>query len=278
MGEKCIAKDLTGEVFGRWTIIKRTGSNKYGRAIWLCKCVCGKEKEISSLFLIGGRSTSCGCYKSEFSSKKHLIDLTGKRFGKWTIIRRVGSDKNGRAIWFCRCDCGVEKIVDSNHLRNGKSTSCGCYSREIHSIECGLFSKRQVYGFYKRNAKRRNIPFELSFNEFIELTQQNCYYCGIEPSNTHISKHNNGDFIYNGLDRKDNTKGYTLSNIVSCCDQCNWAKRDLPYEEFIVWINKLATYNGYTKIGGSKNETSKKIDGDSESTSGARYSCGRPWN
>jgi hypothetical protein len=45
-----------------------------------------------------------------------------------------------------------------------------------------------------------------------------------------------------GIDRKDNTKGYVLENSLPCCYLCNRAKGDKPYEEFILWVVRLAQY------------------------------------
>lgn len=56
-------------------------------------------------------------------------DLTGKRFGKLTVIERAenkGSGHNTKAQWKCICDCGNEKIVPACMLNNGHTTSCGC--------------------------------------------------------------------------------------------------------------------------------------------------------
>ena len=49
-----------------------------------------------------------------------LIDLTGQRFGKLTVIARDGSDKNNKATWLCRCDCGKETVVRGSDLRQEK--------------------------------------------------------------------------------------------------------------------------------------------------------------
>lgn len=60
---------------------------------------------------------STGCYE----------DLTGKRFGEWTVIKRADDQtKSNGAKWWCRCSCGKEKIVWGKYLRNGTSKSCGC--------------------------------------------------------------------------------------------------------------------------------------------------------
>ncbi len=57
-------------------------------------------------------------------------DLTGMKFGRLTVIGRNGSTKQGTAIWHCRCECGQELDVRGYHLREGNSTSCGCFRRE----------------------------------------------------------------------------------------------------------------------------------------------------
>lgn len=65
-----------------------------------------------------------------------LVDLTGKRFGRLVVLRleEMRGNKHGtNAVWLCRCDCGVEKVAYSMNLQRGKTTSCGCYSRERHS-------------------------------------------------------------------------------------------------------------------------------------------------
>lgn len=61
-------------------------------------------------------------------SKK--TDLTGKKFGRLTVIESAGSDKNGHAKWFCKCDCGGEVTVLATNLKRGQTTSCGCYHKE----------------------------------------------------------------------------------------------------------------------------------------------------
>ena len=59
-----------------------------------------------------------------------FIDLTGKRFGKWTVLKRVQNDKHRIPKFLCKCDCGTLKEVLSFTLRNGSSTNCGCYIYE----------------------------------------------------------------------------------------------------------------------------------------------------
>lgn len=71
------------------------------------------------------------------------------------------------------------------------------------------------------------------------LFKGNCFYCGTPPNKIRTHKKLHGDFIYNGIDRRDNTKGYIIDNCVSCCEFCNMTKNDTPFEEFIQWIRKV---------------------------------------
>lgn len=65
-----------------------------------------------------------------------FIDLTGKVFGRWTVIQYAGYKRG--ATWLCRCECGTMKEVRSDHLRYGKSTSCGCYKVTVTAKETGV--------------------------------------------------------------------------------------------------------------------------------------------
>lgn len=64
----------------------------------------------------------------DFMSK--LIDLTGKRFGRLIVIRRISNDKRGQPYWLCKCNCGKEKNIRGSSLWNSVTKSCGCLSRE----------------------------------------------------------------------------------------------------------------------------------------------------
>ena len=70
----------------------------------------------------------CGFF-IEVIMPKPMIDLTGQRFGRLTVIRRDESRKKA-AYWLCRCDCGKEKVVQGCHLRSGATVSCGCLHME----------------------------------------------------------------------------------------------------------------------------------------------------
>lgn len=60
-----------------------------------------------------------------------LIDLTGQRFGRLTVVQRAGINNRGHALWLCRCVCGNTTIVSSLSLRRGATQSCGCFRSEM---------------------------------------------------------------------------------------------------------------------------------------------------
>jgi hypothetical protein len=57
-------------------------------------------------------------------------DLTGKEFGRWTVLHRVENSRDGSARWLCRCACGTERELKAKRLTTGQTLSCGCYHHE----------------------------------------------------------------------------------------------------------------------------------------------------
>lgn len=87
-----------------------------------------------------------------------LVDLTGKKFGKLTVIERTENIGN-RVAWLCKCDCGNEKVVRGDDLKTGNTKSCGCYRDEF----------KRVHG---HNTKRHGrTPEYTSWNHMM----QRCY-------------------------------------------------------------------------------------------------------
>jgi hypothetical protein len=192
------------------------------------------------------------------------LNLINKKFGRLLVIREVDIKErtSGRVSWLCKCDCGKEVIIEGANLVNNHTRSCGCLNDEMRV--------KRAKHMYKVNIKytpritsarriwlRRYHDADLTFDDFYKLSQMNCYYCGLSPNNkANSAKENykssqeakeNGDFIYNGLDRIDNSKGHTLENCVSCCKFCNRAKMDMTIDEFkelIIRIYKIFINKG----------------------------------
>lgn len=176
---------------------------------------------------------------------KNFKDLTNKKFNKLTVIdfyKRVKTNKNTsyRYYWKCKCDCGNISIVRGDSLINDKVKSCGCLRKD--RLGYSVASRNSLYSNYKNSAIRRGYNFNLTINEFEKLTKSNCFYCGIEPKQIFKNNFNNGNYIYNGIDRIDNSEGYFLENCVPCCGDCNLSKGTKTYDEFIDWINRILKY------------------------------------
>jgi len=231
-----LKKNLTGVRFGRWTVIKLVEESK--PIHWECVCDCGTKRNVASSELLRSATKSCGCLKSP--------DLTGKKFGKLTVVEKGysrPSTKGTRVFWKCLCECGNITYVITHTLNNGHTKSCGCLAK----YQNGEASFNNLYYRYKKSAKIRGLSFEITRDKFREMTHRECFYCGEYPSTLHMgTKTVNGGYLYNGIDRVDNSKGYTNDNVVSCCVICNRAKLDHSMETFFDWLNRI--YTNYPKI------------------------------
>lgn len=104
-----------------------------------------------------------------------------------------------------------------------------------------------VYGEYKRHAKQKSRDFLLTKEQFKDITSKSCSYCGAPPHTTMYSRHKRmseegklySQYIYTGIDRVDNSQGYTLDNCVPCCVICNRMKLTLSREDFINHITQI---------------------------------------
>lgn len=75
-----------------------------------------------------------------------LVDLTGQRFGRLTVISRAGNTKAGQSQWMCKCECGKQLIVAGQSLRNGRSKSCGCQRDEATKKRFKKFNEYKIVG------------------------------------------------------------------------------------------------------------------------------------
>ena len=193
---------------------------------------------------------------------------------KLEIIKEFSKkDESGKRRYFVLrvCLCGNE----FTSRKDGSAKSCGCinanknttrrtgkfiYSIDERANKAIMAAAREVYRFYKDG--------DISFDKFLELAKCFCYYCGSSPSNSlnqglkktgslrYVKRANsNGDvvlrpavysdlgdkatFLYNGLDRKDQTQPHNLNNIVVCCKTCNFMKRKMSIEDFTNHIKRI---------------------------------------
>ena len=64
-----------------------------------------------------------------------IIDLTGKQFNRLTVIKKTRERRLGQVMWLCKCICGKNTLVHGRSLRTGNTGSCGCFNKELNSID-----------------------------------------------------------------------------------------------------------------------------------------------
>ena len=108
-------KDLTGEVFGRLTVLRLDPNNR--RRSWLCLCSCGNEKTAAQADLRSGSTASCGCLRKESSAKNarngkvdhSKLDASGKAaYHKWALMWNRVRNPNGKS----KCYAGIGVVED----------------------------------------------------------------------------------------------------------------------------------------------------------------------
>ena len=127
-----------------------------------------------------------------------FIDLTGKKYGRLTVLSRASNyvDKNNRQFvrWNCLCDCGNSAVVKGDALRSGNTSSCGCYSRDVIATN----NKK-----YKKQTNRYDLSNEFGVG----------YTCNQEPFYFDLEDYEKIKDYSWSID----TQGYVVSNLFGDC-------------------------------------------------------------
>lgn len=218
--------DISGRKHGKWTVIRKLPreKGKSGSTIWLCRCECGTELEYDSYHIRKTwRSLDCGCSRT----------LVGKKFNSLTVIERLIEKGRGafEGDYICQCDCGRKKKYRGTQIISETVKTCGCgRNKGIRHNGISL-----VMNSYRVNAKKRKLVFELLREEVAIIIESPCVYCGKENTNKtqpYKCLRESDLYYHNGIDRVDNSKGYTKENCVPCCKLCNHMKWDLSIKEW----------------------------------------------
>lgn len=190
------------------------------------------------------------------------------------ILRKLGKrDKNGLIRYFHECECICGKIFQTR--ADSKTRSCGCLRSELNR------KKKLGYRRYNKEKSIQNLietaakkiykscydDGDISFEDFLNLSQKPCHYCGtIKGNKTHCGLKKDGTpriitrydihgrkytkyewghdliegyFEYNGLDRVDSNKKHTKDNCVPCCKTCNLMKINHSQKFFVEHIGRI---------------------------------------
>ncbi len=231
-------KDITGQKFGRWTAIKPEKEGKINS--WICKCECGNEAVLQRSSLTNKHSLSCGCLQKDRAregGKKNLIDLTGQKFGKLTVIEHSHIVYSGIncSSWICRCECGNITDVRANSLLHGGTRSCGCLAREIARKR--LYNPKISDEERKIRRNRCTTPEYLQWRKLVyEKYNGVCQICGTkEQIDVH---HKNSWDLYED-------QRYDPNNGVTCCNNCHsgfhvyYGRGNNTELQWLEFINKI---------------------------------------
>lgn len=193
--------------------------------------------------------------KRFFQYKKPRNDLTNRDFGRWHVVRwegckpiTVGGVKRTRSFWFCECVCGKTRSIEQSELIKPHGTvSCGCFKRDRakqnehkawkgHGGVTGTF-----WCAIRRDAARRNIPFEITIEQAWKQYQKQRGLCAL--TGLPISLDGEGSRGSRGtasLDRVRSDVGYRPSNVQWLHKDVNIMKNTYDQDYFIGLCCKIA--------------------------------------
>lgn len=217
--------DLTGQKFGRLTVVERAADHilpcGHKEVMWVCECECGGIKIARGAKLRSGDVKSCGCLQKEIQEKRAL-NLTGQKFGRLTVIKKVENNVNAkggqRSAWLCECECGKRIVVTGDKLKNGNTKSCGCLQKEKAAKSLKEIHKKIDYHIINASKRKQNT-YDLSGDYGIGYTSNanddgiNYFYFDLEDYDkikNYCWSFANNYVVANSLDKKCNIRMHRL--------------------------------------------------------------------
>lgn len=177
-----------------------------------------------------------------------IIDLTGKRFGRLTVLRPFGSS-GLKLLWEAKCECGRIRSFQSSNLISGHSKSCGCIRRFTGRRCHNWAGYGEISGFFwnkvVRNAKHKGFPLRVSIKSGWRMFLRQGRRCALSGVLLHFAtstKFHNEGFTTASLDRIDSDKGYVRGNIQWVHKSINQMKSNLPQKVFVEMCIAVAAH------------------------------------
>ena len=176
-------------------------------------------------------------------------DLTGKVFGRWTVISFSHTDRHGGSVWNVECECGKKKKVSATTLKSGGSTSCGCYNKEVIWMGCGDLSM-SYFGRIKAGALKRKLEFSIDIEYIWNLFQNQGGKCALSGVDLvmdrgyaqNLSKVWEKRVQTASLDRIDSSKGYVYGNVQWVHSKINLMKLNFSEPHFFEWCRNITEF------------------------------------
>jgi hypothetical protein len=215
--------------------------------------VCCKKFPIAMFEGTKGTTKTCSncrasCKKNdEKRDKEHRNEIARKNDAKpeRIIIKQKWKENNYEKVaetWMKSRQNRIDTLGMDEYQRqnteNAKKWRDNNPEKVLQNNENKKNNLKLHYNIYIRSARDKNLEFTISSEEYERIVCNTCYYCNITA-----------DKGFNGMDRKDQTQGYTVENCVNCCKMCNYMKKSLNDDVFVKRIEHILSYNQIIKHG-----------------------------
>ena len=206
---------MINKKFNYLTVVEYIGNINH-RKFYKCICDCGKETKASGTKLRNNKTKSCGCLLRDIheSSSSNWV---GKKFNRLTILKSYNKEKYKDREFLCVCDRGNKKITTIASLKKGSTKSCGCLRKEKMSKAMTTYglSSNDLYREWQSIKTRCTNPNSKAYKRYgkrgIDISDEwkNNPEKFISDIVNNIGERPEGKT----LDRIDNNKGYSITNV-----------------------------------------------------------------
>lgn len=233
---------ISSQVFSKngWTLINKYREGNNYRAVIECE-KCNYQKTVNYYNFVDTKRKTLACTKCKIENFTNLE--IGKIYGSIKILEFDHSgevDKYGhKPIYFkTECtECNKISIRLFNKVQWEASKGCKQCTAAFNNA-----SLNSIFKVYQDGSKSRNIEWNLTNEQFLNLVYQDCHYCGKPPEIRKRDNSVNKEKV-NGIDRIDSSKSYIFDNCVPCCTMCNYMKQSYSQDDFLKQVEKIYNHN-----------------------------------
>lgn len=199
---------LSGQKYGRLTVVDEYIVPPRGERKWLCRCDCGTQRHVLERTLLYGGSESCGCLRKEKLVEAISPDLTGQVFGELTVLRRAEKPKARGTVWVCKCSCGAEYEVQGTLLTTGRRTRCSSNVHQKNYVYSDITGQKfemltALYPIRERKGRKSVVwHCRCDCGNEVDVPYNNLVHCNMKSCGCRKKAHDKklGSFVYGKLE------------------------------------------------------------------------------